>query len=345
MINHPVTYQRDFQNDFSSANLPCTGDLSEKCQRVALAALPLLSLHRPFRGPLSLAMSGLRAVTHIAEMIQRLQREETSEACFALLHASLAASAVGLFFFNPVFSFLASSVSDLIVHCRSFIEHAREGDVLKILQDLAFMAADALFLASLCFGSIEITVACMVLQMALDFVLSAKHFINGNYLEGVCQATMAGAHFYRAIPQMRLLQWKWQHNPVLTAELKRSGDFVYLDIPDEYVRTLFELCEGRAELPPYFGPGMAGAHVSVMTGDEPIPREISDLGKRFSFSIVNMDSVKPDGWKGVNKVYFLTLSCPELEEVRIRHGLSPRMHGHDFHLTFGIERERARAVV
>ena len=212
---------------------------------------------------------------------------------------------------------------------------------------LSYLTLDLLFLASFCYGMIEITVACMLLQIILDLHQSAAHFINGDLFAGICQATLAGAHIYQAIPQIRTLQWTWEQNPVLSAELKQAENgFTYLDIPDEYVHSLFKLCDDAGvELPPYFGEGLAGAHVSAILGDEISAAgspKISEIGRKFDFRIVNWDSLKPAGWNGVDKVYFLTLSCPELESVRSTYGFSPKIHhDHDFHLTFGIHRESA----
>lgn len=344
MINHPVTFHRDFRNDFPSQNIGPTlsPGLWDKCQRYVLATLPLLSLHRPFRGPLSLGMSGLRSVVHISQMVENFKQENIKEGLFEFLQACLSTAAVGFFFFNPVFCFFFSSVSDFIINCRNCIEKIKSGNYQEAIECLAFMALDLLFITSFCYGFIEITVACMVLQIVLDFYMSAQHFKKGNYFEGACQMLLGGAHLYQAIPQVKLLHWKHKYDPVFTAELKRDDKgFVYLDIPDEYVYSLFEsFGDSQSELPPYFGEGKAGAHITAIPigelGNYGLTQE--DIGRKFTFRIVNVDSLKPDQWKGVNKVHFLTLSCPELESLRVRYGLSPKIHDHDFHLTFGIQR-------
>ncbi len=343
MINHPVTYHRDFRNDFPPQTERPDEQLIRKCQKVAVATLPLLSLHRSLRAPISFGMSGVRSITHISQMTEHLQAGRINAGLYHFLHASLATSAVGFFFFNPTLSFLSSSVSDFIINSRSFIEQAYDGKIKEALEALAYTSMDLLFLASICYGAIEITVACMIMQVLLDLHNSAENFKQGDYLGGMCQTLLAVAHMHQAVPQLKVLQWKQTHNPVLTAELKQTKDgFVYLDIPDEYVKTLFPLCDDpKAVLPPYFGKGMAGAHVSVISADEMKASSgitIDDIGKKFSFRIVNADSVKPDGWKGVDKVHFLTLACPEIEAMRTRHGFSPKMGNHDYHITFGIQR-------
>ncbi len=342
MINFPAVFQRNFKNDFSPLDPTRRGKFVEQAKRVALAVLPLFSLHKSCRGPLSLAMSGVRTVTHLSQMTEACSQREIKKFSFHFLHVALSTASVCLFFFNPVYCFLSSSVSDLLIAAQTCVQALQEGDHKKALKSLFHVSLNLLFLAAICYGAIEITVACMLVQIALDLYDSAKHFKVGNYLEGGCQLLLGAGRLYQLTPQLKLLHWKMVHNPTLTGELKQAKNgFVYLDIPDEQLHSLFELYKSQGmELPPYFGKGMAGAHISAILSEEMAKSgiTINDIGKKFTFRIANVDSVQPDGWKGVNKVHFLTLSCPELESMRMRNGFSPKIQDHDFHLTFAIER-------
>lgn len=340
MINYPVIYRRDFRHDFPQ--LPKVEDdgLRSKCQRAAFAMLPLLGLYRPFRAPLSIGMSCMRAAT------QAQCAREAADPKLGLGHAFQTGLAMvnGIgFLFAPTLAFACSSMSDFALNSLTMVQEARAGKGKEALEAFAYAATDALFVAAFLYGSIYLTVAAMAQQIALECYKSGKHFKHGNYIEGIGQAILAGAHIKLAIPQMKVLQWQIKHNPVFEAELKQNGaGFVYLDIPDEYVHSLFEHCgEVGAELPPYFGPGMAGAHVSViMSGEMQKGMQIADIGKKFQFRIVHTDTVKPAGWQSAKSVQFLTIACPELEEVRMRANLPSRIGGdHDFHLTYAVKRK------
>lgn len=339
MINYPVIYRRDFRHDFPP--LPEVEDdgLRSKCQRAAFAMLPLLGLYRPFRSPLSIGMSCMRAAT------QAQCARDAADPKIGLGHAFQTGLAVvnGIgYFIAPTLAFACSSMTDLALNSLTMIKEARVGKGKEALEAFAYAATDALFVAALLYGSIYLTVAAMAQQIALECYKSGQYFRQGNYIEGIGQAILAGAHIKLAIPQMQVLQWQIKHDPVFTAELKQNdAGFVYLDIPDEYVRTLFENCaEAGAELPPYFGPGMAGAHISViMSGEMKKGMQIADIGKKFQFRIVHTDTVKPAGWQSAKSVQFLTIECPELEWVRKRHNLSSRIGGdHDFHLTYAVQK-------
>lgn len=325
MINYPVLFHRDFRQDFLPPQKKEEEGWQSKCQKVAQAILPFAGLHRPFRTPLSVGMSCLRAYT----------AESYLQKGYALGNAAV-------YFLSPSLGFVFSSLNDLANNAGTLVKEARAGHIKEALEAFSFATTDALFIAAFAYGSIYLTTAAMIHQIALECYVTQKHFQNGHYFEGACQALMAGAHIKNVIPQIQVLQWQNTYSPVLTAELKQNEDgFVYLDIPDEYVRTLHEHCgETGTQLPPYFGPGMAGAHVSViLSGEMEKGIKAADIGKKFNFRIVHTDTIKIEGWKGVKGVQFLAIECPELEAVRQRQGIAPRIGGdHDFHITFAIQR-------
>lgn len=307
-----------------------------------MVLLPLAGLNRPFRNPLTLGLSALRMVTHTEKILEEIHRGRFDEGAFHLFHAAMAVASIVLFFFNPVFSFLSSSVSDMVSNCKELIDHVKKNEYKEALVALASMTLDVLFIVSICYGSIEITVGTLLLQILLDLFFAMEHFKKGEYVEGLCRAILGCVHMHQVTPQIELLQWKQQHNHFYATLKQDERGFVYLDIPDEYVRSLEKLYHKHGmELPPYFGEGKHGAHVSVILAKEVKNLKIDELGKKIKFSIVNVDSVKPDSWAGIDKVHFLTLDSPKLEAIRSKYGFSPKIDNHDFHLTFGIEKTAA----
>lgn len=118
--------------------------------------------------------------------------------------------------------------------------------------------------------------------------------------------------------------------------------FLYVDLPNEYIFDLFEKLDYPAtELPPYFFPEKGfGAHISVALNSEEFDRNaIPFLNEEISFTITGCYSVKPEKWEGVKRVWFLTVEAPELISIRRELGLSDKLMGHEFHITFAIEKE------
>lgn len=145
------------------------------------------------------------------------------------------------------------------------------------------------------------------------------------------------------------------HNPLLLEYanthlshfgfLKKTDDgFVYVKVSNAFINQLLPLLnQSQVKTPPYFGPNRVGAHISVIRDFEitnPKTLHINELGKKVFFEISDLCSVKPLGFPGCKKVWFLQVRCPELEQLRERLGFSPKIAGHEFHITIGIEKEK-----
>jgi hypothetical protein len=222
VTNNPIVYHRDFRHDLPLKELQKEDKVSSRCQKMAFAALPLLSLHKPLCGPLSLGLSCLRTITYGNRAMEHFEQGNHNEFLFEAVHASLNTAAVGLFFFNPILCFLSSSISDFILNSRSLMEHVQSNNIRGMSEALAFMALDTLFLASLCCGALETIVATAFLQIALDLYLSTQHFKKGDYFEGVCQTILAGGRFHQALPHLKALQTKWNSQPTLKLSEKKN---------------------------------------------------------------------------------------------------------------------------
>ena len=90
-----------------------------------------------------------------------------------------------------------------------------------------------------------------------------------------------------------------------------------------------------------------GAHISVIKNDEGKKLKedgikIKELNKEFSFTLKGLESVNPEGWDAVKKVYFIVVESPELEKLRKKYKLSPKIEkNHNFHITVGVIKENS----
>ena len=332
-INYHILYQRDYSRDVPQ---PITDDTRCNWSQKAIAALPLLALHRSCRAPLSMALSGARVITQINATLKAVERNDIPQAVNQFFHSCFTTAAFGLLFFHPSLSYTVTSFSDLVNHIDELAEFVCIGDAWSACNAFSKGMLDGLFLASILYGSIEIIVLCTTIQIILELYNSGKHFKKGDYFEGFCQGILAAAHLKQAIPQHKLLQWKYETAPLLEGTLRRNKQgFVYLDIPDEQIFSLLKYC-GKMGIkpPPYFKKGMAGGHISVIAATER-RGQIAKLGQKFSFRISHADSFD----HGTKKIHLVAVVCPELEQVRLARGLSRRLGGdHDFHITYGIEK-------
>ena len=138
-----------------------------------------------------------------------------------------------------------------------------------------------------------------------------------------------------------ILDFAERNLPTVGVLKQDERGFVYVDLPDSYIYDLYPMIqEAGVEIPPYFDfEGAYGAHISVILSAEALPTgALEEVGNTVSFTITDCQSVKPFGWAGIDKVYFLTVECPELEKLREKYGLSSKINGHEFHITIALKR-------
>lgn len=129
-----------------------------------------------------------------------------------------------------------------------------------------------------------------------------------------------------------VVEYAREHLPAEGVLTMKSDGFVYLKVDDKYIHTLFPMLELRESgfyEPPYFRAKEApGAHISIFYVDEHIlPTEI---GQTFHFKLKDIVVVKTA--KGDSHAV-LVVDAPELEKLREKYGFSPKLQGHEYHIT------------
>lgn len=118
-----------------------------------------------------------------------------------------------------------------------------------------------------------------------------------------------------------------------TLKQKENG-FVYLDVTNAFLTEVVPLLdhEGDIRTAPTAARSV-GAHISVFVEDEDvIPAE---LGQAFTFEIKEVRSFTYNTRDGLKKLWVIAVEAPELEQLRVQYGFSPKLKGHDYHITLG----------
>jgi len=124
--------------------------------------------------------------------------------------------------------------------------------------------------------------------------------------------------------------------------MQTEDGFLYIDLPDQLLDVFTEMIEDpKAKKPPYHTKKMnnVGAHVSVAYKDEMEDIKVKELGDEFYCGIKGFVSLDPEGWNEMDRVWFLELDAPELEDLRKSYGLSKKLNGHEFHATVAIKKK------
>lgn len=344
MISNPVIIQRQYAHDCPK-NDCAQESVIRRCQNAFTASLPLISLIPGSKTPLALGLGFLRNVNHLQNVICAFQQKDYANFSVHSLQLALGLTALAIIIaclanqsLNPSYSYLAIDADDLVSNIRELREAIKKGETKQIVETLSHMSATLLFAAYLSFGQIEILVTLMLVQISHNLGKSADEFRQGHYFEGLCYLAFSIVSIFQVIPQIKVVEWKWKRGGTIEGELCRDErGFVYIKIKDEIVFELHEIFGDS--LPPYFGKDKHGAHISVMSAGELSKQiNIDEIGKTFKFEIASFDSLRPDNFKGVEKVSFLSLASSELEALRSKYGLTSKIHGnHDFHITFSVK--------
>lgn len=129
-----------------------------------------------------------------------------------------------------------------------------------------------------------------------------------------------------------VLEYARTHLPMEGKLIVKSDGFGYLKVDDGYIHRLFPMLglkkEGFKE-PPYFRSRKApGAHISVFYENERVVPE--EVGQYFRFELKQIVIIK---LSDNTRYAVLQVKSPELEKLREKYGLSPKLFGHDFHIS------------
>lgn len=124
--------------------------------------------------------------------------------------------------------------------------------------------------------------------------------------------------------------------------LQRNGDYYYLSVDSRIFVPFLSLIDKDNVVHPKEvtdDDKDVGAHITVIKAEEGENLEVEEIGDTFEFFIDGFKAVNPEGWKGVEQVYFISVNSKELESLRKKYDLPAKVDGHDFHITVGVEKE------
>lgn len=120
---------------------------------------------------------------------------------------------------------------------------------------------------------------------------------------------------------------------------QKDNGYLYVEVSKEFIAEVLPLIEADGKLVPprhYTSKKGIGAHISVMYENEQILNEIweiKELGQEFTFTVMELRTVKLNQNNKMKKLWLLAVAAPELEKLRENYGLSPKLKNHDFHIT------------
>jgi hypothetical protein len=121
---------------------------------------------------------------------------------------------------------------------------------------------------------------------------------------------------------------------------KDARGMVYLKIDNNYIHRLIDFIKSEGfEIPPYFGSGLHGAHITVIAAKETAEYQVGEIAEQVvHFKPKECQIVHPPTWPEGEVAYLITIEAPALDEVRQKYSLPKAKF--DFHITIGIKQNR-----
>jgi hypothetical protein len=138
----------------------------------------------------------------------------------------------------------------------------------------------------------------------------------------------------------QILEYVKENLPTWGIVKKREDGYIYAELANYYIYDPYTLLgQSYAQLPNYFDePHNIGAHISLVLAEEN-PNDTIQIPEKISFTITGLHCSCPRNLIDVKYLWYLTLTCKEIEALRQKHNLSPKILDQDFHITFAVEKK------
>lgn len=176
-----------------------------------------------------------------------------------------------------------------------------------------------------------------------------KSFIQKFVLVAILAVSALAAGDYQVENQPQVIERVAQIELKGVLKQKENG-YLYVEVSRDFIAEALPLIEAQGTIVPprhYTSKKGIGAHISVMYENEQIQNEIweiKELGQEYTFTLIELRTVKLNKNNKMQKLWLIAVEAPELEKLRENYGLSSKLKGHDFHITIGSQ-VPGRAVI
>lgn len=167
-----------------------------------------------------------------------------------------------------------------------------------------------------------------------------KRFLSELVFLSVSASLCGWADGVTSVDEPQAMTYAQQQLPRHGVLQKTKEGLLYLKVSDRYIYELLPLLPDVLSPPPYFGPGLIGAHISIIQSGEidwTKPPTLPALGTRYSFNLGHFAWLVPQNIPKASKLYLLTIDSPDLVKIRTDAGLSPQFKDHVLHITLGVQ--------
>lgn len=201
---NPPYYHREYSNDVSQGAPP------NIYNRVALTALPFISLYKPLSFPVSLGMGAVRVWSSTSQLVSDIRAGNVGIISFQTIQTTVTIIALASTIFAHPLGMIVTTSQDIILELGDLIKAIQRRDLEASLTSLLKIANNTFYLALICRGGLELSIVSLVMQAITLLISSRDEFKKGNTLEACGNLLMSGIRLHQGYSQFKTLQRQWE---------------------------------------------------------------------------------------------------------------------------------------
>lgn len=199
-VNHtlytPDTYHRRFDLDLPNKDNEPVWE--NQAKRIALAALPYISLYRPAGSILSAGMGAWRAITHLSSAISAEGEQDWKNFSFELFQTALAVVSVASAIFSFTLGLAITTAIEMLQGIANVCQNLTLGEYRRAAEEALQTIASAVYLGFMVSGALEVMLVFAVVQAAVSFFQAQGDIAQGRFLEAAAKIGMGCVRLHQA---------------------------------------------------------------------------------------------------------------------------------------------------
>lgn len=201
-VFEPLYYQRRYENDLPKTQTKWI----DATKRVALIALPFISLHKPIGQCISIGMGSIRSFSHLSDAIKAGYHKDFLSLTKHFVLTALAVTSVAGSFFKFEIGLLVTTAVDMGTSLTRAIQHLKQKEYSQAIEELFQAISSLIYLGILLNGSLEMTLASVLMQGILSLYQARSEWKQGRVPEAIAKIAMGMIRFNQGREYLQLIQ-------------------------------------------------------------------------------------------------------------------------------------------
>jgi len=182
-------------------------DKTNILSRISKVGFQFLLLYKPAANLCNLSLTTIRTASNFSKCIKRIESQNFDEGMFSDAYlTSLSLITLAGTYFNFTIGIYLTTVSDISSNLFQIYNSIKKQDFEKALELLFQAISSLLYLGIMLFGSLEITLASLLIQVLTQLKLASKEFKQGRYLETAANIILAAIKVNESKNQFSLIR-------------------------------------------------------------------------------------------------------------------------------------------